>query len=82
MWGAPVALPWQSMTLPALASYNGKLYALFVNSDKAVMWTRLEGSSWRTPAQVGWDGTVFAPALAVAHGKLYYAHTGLGGGKL
>ncbi|SEB52250.1 hypothetical protein SAMN05428944_0002 [Streptomyces sp. 1222.5] len=36
--GAPIALPWETMTPPALASYNGKLYAAFVRpSDKALM---------------------------------------------
>ncbi|MFD3329591.1 hypothetical protein [Streptomyces sp. NPDC058701] len=80
-WGAPITLPFESLTPPALASYNGKLYALFVRSDKAVMWTRLEGQTWRTPERVGGrDGSDhLAPAVTVAHGKLYYAVTGDGG---
>ncbi|MER5418124.1 hypothetical protein [Streptomyces virginiae] len=77
-WGTPVALPFESLTPPALASYNGKLYALFVRADRAVMWTRLEADgSWRTPERVGGqDGSSMAPAVTVAHGKLYYAVTG------
>ncbi|MFZ3492341.1 hypothetical protein ACODT5_03710 [Streptomyces sp. 5.8] len=78
-WGTPAELPWQSITPPALASYNNKLYALFVRpDDKAVMWTRLEGDTWKTPAQVGGDASVFAPALAVKDGKLFYAVSGAG----
>ncbi|MGP3634332.1 hypothetical protein ACTU45_13345 [Streptomyces sp. 24-1644] len=77
-WGAPIPLPWESITPPALASYNNKLYALFVRSDQAVMWTRLDGQTWRKPEQVGGDRSVFAPAVTAAHGKLFYAVTGSG----
>ncbi|MEU6328155.1 hypothetical protein ABZ851_12865 [Streptomyces sp. NPDC047049] len=38
--------------------------------------TRLEGQNWRTPQSTGGDLTYWAPALAVAHGRLYYAVTG------
>ncbi|MFC6834507.1 hypothetical protein ACFQL8_37395 [Streptomyces goshikiensis] len=84
-WGAPIALDFESMTPPALASYNGVLHALFVRpADKVVMWTRLEapvgvgGGSpvWSKPERLGGDATLYAPALAVGHGKLYYAVTG------
>lgn len=75
-WSAPVALPWTSITPPALASYNGKLYAAFVREDKAVMWTRLENGVWRTPEQIGGDHSYRAPALCAAHGTLFYAVTG------
>ncbi|MEV7803160.1 hypothetical protein AB0O28_09470 [Microbispora sp. NPDC088329] len=76
-WGAPVALPWKSITPPALASYKGKLYAAFVRSDRAVMWTRLENGKWRTPERVGGDHSYCAPALCVAHNELFYAVTGV-----
>ncbi|MFI1067731.1 hypothetical protein ACH4TC_38355 [Streptomyces spororaveus] len=81
-WGTPLALPWQSMTPPALASYNNKLYALFVRpTDKAVMWTRLDSNNqWSPPQRVGYDITNSAPAVTVAHGKLCYAVAGLSGG--
>ncbi|MFF1561774.1 hypothetical protein [Streptomyces sp. NPDC058279] len=79
-WGKPIALPWQSMTPPALASYNGKLYAAYVRPDQAVMWTRLENGQWRAPERIGGDQSYFAPALGVAHGKLFYAVTGRDGG--
>ncbi|MGY4394729.1 hypothetical protein [Streptomyces virginiae] len=79
-WGAPAPLPWQSITPPALASYNGKLYALFVRTDTAVMWTRMEADgTWRTPERVGGDGSHFAPAVTAFNGKLWYAVTGGGG---
>ncbi|MER6951888.1 hypothetical protein ABT294_48535 [Nonomuraea sp. NPDC000554] len=76
-WGTPVPLPWQSITPPALASYKGKLYAAFVDSNRQeVMWTRLENGEWRTPEQIGGDHSYSAPALCVAFDKLYYAVTG------
>ncbi|MEU8472582.1 hypothetical protein AB0F30_32640 [Streptomyces sp. NPDC029006] len=76
-WGKPLTLPWESITPPALASYGGKLYAVWARpGDQKVMWSRLEGTTWRTPAAIGTDQTVHQPALAVAHGKLYYAVTG------
>ncbi|WP_406187267.1 hypothetical protein [Streptomyces sp. NBC_01006] len=78
-WGTPAELPWQSITPPALASYNNKLYALYVRpDDKAVMWTRLDGDTWKTPARVGGDASVFAPAVTVKDGKLFYAVSGAG----
>ncbi|MFE7133706.1 hypothetical protein ACFVIM_22910 [Streptomyces sp. NPDC057638] len=78
-WSAPIPLAWQSASPPALASYSGKLYAVFVRpGDNAVMWTRLENQTWRTPERVGGDGSFFAPALTAAHGRLYYAVTGSG----
>ncbi|MGW7199125.1 hypothetical protein [Streptomyces chryseus] len=79
-WSAPVTLPWKSITPPALASYRGKLYAAFVRAapdDKAVMWTRLDNGVWRKPERIGGDNSYHAPALGVAHGKLYYAVTGM-----
>ncbi|AWN24846.1 hypothetical protein DKG71_00445 [Streptomyces sp. NEAU-S7GS2] len=88
-WGAPIALDFESMTPPALASYNGMLHAVFVRpSDKAVMWTRLEtpvgvgGGSpvWSKPVRIGRDATLYAPALAAGHGRLFYAVTGMDGG--
>ncbi|WP_285530198.1 hypothetical protein [Streptomyces lavendulae] len=75
-WSAPVALPWKSITPPALASYKGKLYATFVRADQAVMWTRLENGAWKKPERVGGDQSYYAPALSVARNKLYYAVTG------
>ncbi|MFI1865232.1 hypothetical protein [Streptomyces jumonjinensis] len=84
-WGAPIALDFESMTPPALASYKGVLHALFVRpADKVVMWTRLEtpvgvgGGSpvWSKPERIGGDSTLYAPALTVGHDKLFYAVTG------
>ncbi|MFD7337873.1 hypothetical protein ACFV98_17980 [Streptomyces violascens] len=76
-WSAPVPLPWQSASAPALASYQNKLYALFVRpSDKAVMWTRPEGQNWKTPERIGGDASNVAPAVAAAHDKLFCVITG------
>ncbi|MFF8281007.1 hypothetical protein ACF05T_33975 [Streptomyces lateritius] len=63
---APVALPWKSGSAPALASFKGKLHALFMRaSDQAIMWTVLDGQTWSTPVQVhGWR-SYYAPAMAV-----------------
>ncbi|UKY47581.1 hypothetical protein [Streptomyces inhibens] len=80
-WGVPIAMEWESMTPPALASYNGKLYAAFVRpGEKAVMWTRLEGQVWSSPQALSGDHSYYAPALAVGLGKLFYAFTGGDGG--
>ncbi|MFD7658819.1 hypothetical protein ACFV4N_32995, partial [Actinosynnema sp. NPDC059797] len=78
-WSAPIALPWKTIAPPALASYQGKLYAAFVRSepnDQAVMWTCLDNGAWRKPARIGGDESYYAPALGVADGKLFYAVTG------
>ncbi|MEU3991738.1 hypothetical protein AB0F24_25835 [Streptomyces platensis] len=75
-WSAPVALPWKSITPPALASYNGKLYVAFVRDDYAVMWSRLENGMWRKPERIGQDQSNFAPALCAFRGELFYAVTG------
>ncbi|MFE3907498.1 hypothetical protein ACFXPY_46670 [Streptomyces sp. NPDC059153] len=87
VWTPPVALGFESLTPPALASYNGVLHAVYTRpSDMAVMWTRLEspvggGSPARsTPARIGNDATLYAPALTAGHGKLFYAVTGLDNG--
>ncbi len=79
-WSAPLALPWESNTPPALASYNGKLYAAFVDRGQQVLWTRLENGEWKAPKQLGGDASYHAPALCAAHGKLFYAVTGTDGG--
>ncbi|MFI6803206.1 hypothetical protein [Streptosporangium canum] len=70
---APTALPWDSLTPPALASFNGKLHALFVRpSDQAVMWTTApDGQTWSPPVRVHSWKTDFAPAMAVYRSKLY-----------
>ncbi|WP_129593433.1 hypothetical protein [Streptomyces sp. C] len=84
-WGAPIALDFESMTPPALASYNGVLHAVFVRpADKAVMWSRLESPAgvgggspvWSKPERIGGDTSLYTPALTAGHGKLFYAVTG------
>ncbi|WP_331758610.1 hypothetical protein OH787_40350 (plasmid) [Streptomyces sp. NBC_01547] len=79
-WGAPVSLGWQSITSPAVASYNGKLYAVFVrDGDQAVMWTRQDATGWRAPEPVGGDNSYYSPALAAFDGKLFCVVTGKNG---
>lgn len=70
---APITLDFDSMTPPALCSYNGKLHALYVRpSDRAIMWTFQDsGGNWSTPQRIhGWT-SYYAPALGVYNGKLY-----------
>ncbi|MGW8970515.1 hypothetical protein [Streptomyces platensis] len=77
-WGAPISLGWESMSAPAVASYNGKLYAAFIRpSDQAVMWSVQEAGIWSEPQQLGGWRSYYPPALAAAHGKLYIMVSGL-----
>ncbi|MFB0629537.1 hypothetical protein [Streptomyces sp. AB3(2024)] len=69
---APVPLPFKSMNFPALASFKGKLHALFLDaSTQGVMWTVLDGQTWSTPVRVHRWRSYFTPAMAVYRGKLY-----------
>ncbi|GAA2618393.1 hypothetical protein [Streptomyces tubercidicus] len=77
-WSVPISLGWESMSAPAVASYNGKLYAAFIRpSDQAVMWSVQEAGIWSEPQQVGGWRSYYPPALAAAHGKLYIMVSGL-----
>lgn len=63
-----------------MASYNGKLYAVFVrDGDQAVMWTRQDATGWRAPEPVGGDNSYYSPALAAFDGKLFCVVTGKNG---
>ncbi|MEU3827974.1 hypothetical protein AB0F36_22030 [Streptomyces sp. NPDC029080] len=76
-WERPVPLPWESISPPAMASFNGRLYVAFVSHHTNVMWTRLESDgTWRPPEYVGGDLSYRAPALCVAFGQLWYVVTG------
>lgn len=69
---APITLPWKSMGAPALASFKGKLHALFLRaSDQAVMWTVLDGQTWTPPVRVRTWRSYYPPAMAVYKDKLY-----------
>ncbi|MEU8465772.1 hypothetical protein [Streptomyces sp. NPDC029003] len=76
-WGAPIPLPWKSITPPTLAAFGGKLHAMFVRGDDhALMWSVLDGQTWSAPRTVnGWK-TYLAPALADFKGKLHCALVG------
>jgi hypothetical protein len=79
-WGAPVPLPWQSMSAPVLARYGGSVRAMFVRpSDQAVMWTSLAGTTWTQPRTIQDWKSLLPPALAVFDDKLYCVHAGLDG---
>ncbi|MFB0633307.1 hypothetical protein [Streptomyces sp. AB3(2024)] len=79
-YGAPITLDWQSITPPALASYQNKLHVLFNRpSDKALMWAYLDNGVWSAPRQVNREYSDIACSLAVFRGKLWCAHAGTDG---
>ncbi|QEV21994.1 hypothetical protein [Streptomyces alboniger] len=62
------------MTAPALASYQGTLYAAFVrHNDQAVMSTSLVNGAWTEPVHLNSWVSLLPLALAVADNKLYCA---------
>ncbi|MEU5645749.1 hypothetical protein [Streptomyces milbemycinicus] len=77
-WSEPGHVPFKTITTPALAVHDGKLYIAYLRpSDQAVMWAAMDSSgAWSTPQQIGGDQSWYAPAMTSAHGKLYYTHTG------
>ncbi|MGW0332192.1 hypothetical protein ACWD0J_10035 [Streptomyces sp. NPDC003011] len=76
-WGAPITLDWESITTPALASYQGKLHVLFNRpGDKALMWAYLDNGVWSAPRQINSEYSDIPCSLAVFRGKLWCAHTG------
>ncbi|MFD8789443.1 hypothetical protein [Streptomyces vinaceus] len=70
---------WQAAATPALASYNGSLYAVFPRQDKAVMWSRLNGTSWSSPQQIKNFTSYLTVGLAVHNNRLYCVHIGENG---
>ncbi|WTW91872.1 hypothetical protein OG216_00040 [Streptomycetaceae bacterium NBC_01309] len=83
-WGSPVPLPWESITAPAVASYNGALYAVYARPDKAVVWTRLKNRVWSEPQPIHGLTAVVAPALSTIYnvgtvGALHLLVTGVDG---
>ncbi|MFF3018253.1 hypothetical protein [Streptomyces sp. NPDC057939] len=76
-WGKAINLPWQTASAPALASFDGSLYAAYVDpGSERVMWTRLTDGVWSDPRQISDGWSYCAPALAVFDGRLYAAITG------
>ncbi|MEU8548046.1 hypothetical protein AB0C81_13775 [Streptomyces roseoverticillatus] len=76
----PVSLDWQSVTPPAMAVYQNKLHAVFSRpGDNALMWSRLNGTTWSRPAHVKESFSVRQAALAVTDGKLVCYLTSLDG---
>jgi len=75
-WSAPIPLGWQSVTAPTLASYRSSLYAVFASpGDQLLMWSRLDGGTWSTPARIGSSGSSQRAALTVHGDRLYSFHT-------
>ncbi|MFF0630713.1 hypothetical protein [Streptomyces sp. NPDC004296] len=79
-WTASVSLGWQSVTSPALASYAGKLHAMYTRpGDNAVMWSVLEDGAWREPQRIGNWASYHQPSLLVHNNTLYAAVVSLNG---
>ncbi|MGW7199113.1 hypothetical protein [Streptomyces chryseus] len=77
---APVALGWSSASSPALASYKGKLHAVYIQpGDGLVMWSVLDNGTWSEPTGINGFACDYAPALTVYNNTLYMALTGLDG---
>lgn len=78
-WSAPSTLPFQGLSGPTLAVHDNKLFLFYIrSSDRAVMWASMDTSgNWSTPARVLSDSSWHAPAATSAHGRLYYAVTGM-----
>ncbi|MFE2246062.1 hypothetical protein [Streptomyces lavendulae] len=74
-------VPFKTITSPALAVHEGRLYACYLRpSDQAVMWASMNtNGTWTAPAAIHGDQSWYAPTLTSAHGKLYYAVTGKDG---
>ncbi|MFD8599854.1 hypothetical protein ACFV1L_33095 [Kitasatospora sp. NPDC059646] len=71
-WGAPVTLPWQSISAPALVAYKQVLHALFVRpDDRAVMQTRLQDGRWSEPQRVNSWTSLLPPSVTTFQGLLY-----------
>ncbi|MGW1997971.1 hypothetical protein [Embleya sp. NPDC001921] len=77
-WGTPATLPFRTITNPALAVHNGRLYLAYVRpEDQAVMWASMDaGGTWTQPAPIHGDQSWYGPALTSAGGTLHYAVTG------
>ncbi|MFJ8627436.1 hypothetical protein ACIRD3_31975 [Kitasatospora sp. NPDC093550] len=80
-WRTGIPLTYKTITMPALAVHEGRLYICFLRpSDQGVMWASTDAAgNWTQPAQVGGDHAWYAPALTSANGKLHYAVTGKDG---
>lgn len=80
-WGTPRTLPFKSITTPALAVHDGRLYLAYLRpEDQAVMWASMDaGGTWTAPARIHTDTSFHGPALTSADGKLHYAVTGKDG---
>ncbi|PSJ30685.1 hypothetical protein B7P34_01415 [Streptosporangium nondiastaticum] len=77
-WGAPISLPWKSMSPPALASFRGALHAMYIREgDKAVMWTVLRDGVWSEPQHIGGWLSLYAPTLTDFRGTLHCVLVGL-----
>jgi hypothetical protein len=79
-WTAPVTIPGSSsIGSPALAEFNGKLYAAWTGSGGSgvvhVWYSSFNGTTWTKPAKVPSALTIqySTPALGVYNGALFFA---------
>ncbi|MFH8682048.1 hypothetical protein [Streptomyces lydicus] len=80
-WETPRTLPFKSITTPALAEHDNRLYIAYLRpEDQRVMWASMDpAGTWTAPAPIHSDTSFYAPALTHARNKLYYAVTGKDG---
>ncbi|MEV6680544.1 hypothetical protein AB0N09_27335 [Streptomyces erythrochromogenes] len=76
-WSAPIPVPWQSATPPALVDYFMVLHAVFVRpGDNALMWSKLQNQVWTEPRRIGDLTAGSAPAMVQHGAKLRVAFIG------
>ncbi|MER7468876.1 hypothetical protein [Streptomyces sp. NPDC097981] len=70
-WKRFTAMRGKSPSAPALAAFNGKLFAVHRGSDDALYWTTFNGTAWSDYQKFPSGKTTAAPTLAVHNGNLY-----------
>ncbi|MER6392767.1 hypothetical protein ABT236_30420 [Streptomyces sp. NPDC001523] len=78
-WSAPSTLPFQGLSGPTLAVHDNRLHLFYIrSSDQAVMWASMDtNGNWTAASRIATDRSWHAPAATSAHGRLYYAVTGM-----
>ena len=56
---------------PAIASFQGETYCLFLGQDSHLYWTRWNGTSWAWSQAFGYPEASGYPSLAVHNGELH-----------
>ncbi|MGW0394387.1 hypothetical protein ACWDYJ_26565 [Streptomyces sp. NPDC003042] len=80
-WTDAATPNWQASSTPALASFNGSLYAVFPDQDRRITWSRLSGTTWSSPQTIPGTETYLPVGLAAHNNRLHCSHVG-GSGKI